>query len=176
MKKINRIFIQSICIFLIASIAHFVYSIFPYDFIGVFFPVNESLFEHLKMIYTSFFIFYFLLFVLKKPLGYQNIFFSMLINSITTIILFDIIYIPIYYRYGENLLLTFIILFVSIFVTQYLYFFILLKKDYKKLEILSIIIISLIFIILGYLTFEPLPYDFFYDPISEGYGIRSEPF
>ena len=172
MKKIKRIFIQSISIFLVTSIAHFVYSVFPYDFIGVFFPVNESLFEHMKMIYTSFFIFYFILFILKKPLGYQNIWLSMILTSLTTIFLFFLIYLPIYYRYGENLILTLILLFLSIFVVQYIYFFILLKKDYKRLEIISVIVIPILFIIFGYFTFEPLPYDFFFDPIHESYGIK----
>ena len=44
MKKI------SIILFLVMSMVHFVYDILNYDIIAIFFPTNESIFQHMKMI------------------------------------------------------------------------------------------------------------------------------
>ena len=54
MKNILKIKIGAVFgIFIISFIVHFIYSVFPCRFTSFFFPVNESIFEHMKIIYTS---------------------------------------------------------------------------------------------------------------------------
>lgn len=43
------------------------------------------------------------------------------------------------------------------------------KKDYKSVDIISIILISIIFIIGGYLTYHPIESFIFWDPQHETY-------
>ena len=171
MKKKKYIIIATILLFLLNFPAHFVFELIPSDIMAVFFPVNESFFQHIKMIYTTYFIFYFIIFIFRKRLEVKNVFTSNLVSSLSGIIFFTIIYLPIYYRFGEHMIVTFILLFISILVSQWLSSLILTKKDYKVLEILSLVILSIIFIINGYLTFHPLKTSSFYDSVNETYDI-----
>lgn len=169
MKNFKYILISSIAIYGLTFIAHFVFDIFQYDIIAVFFNTNESIFQHMKMIFTCFFIFYFILFILRRRLNYENVFLTNLISSISCIAFFLIIYIPVYLRFGENMIFTFILLFISIMFGQYIGSSFLKKKDYKQVDIISIILISIIFIIAGYLTYNPIKNFIFWDPQHETY-------
>ena len=51
MKKV-KVFIV-IILFVLSFLCHFIYEWFPNVITSVFFPVNESLWEHMKIIYTS---------------------------------------------------------------------------------------------------------------------------
>lgn len=51
LKKIKLIAI--INIFILSFISHYIYDLFPSILISFFFPVNESIAEHMKIIYTS---------------------------------------------------------------------------------------------------------------------------
>ena len=52
MKKVKIIYV--IFLFLLAFGWHFVYQLFPNFITSLFFPVNESIWEHMKIIYSSF--------------------------------------------------------------------------------------------------------------------------
>lgn len=169
MKNFKYILISSIIIFVLCFPAHFLFDIIENDIIAAFFPTNESIFQHMKMVFSCFFIFYFGLFIIRKRLKYENIFLTNLISSMTTIILFLIIYIPTYLRFGENMIFTFILLFLTIIVGQYISSRFLKKKDYKQIEVLSIILIAIVFIISGYLTYHPIESFIFWDPEHETY-------
>lgn len=67
------------------------------------------------------------------------------------------------------MIFTFILLFLSIIVGQCIGSEFLKKKDYKQIEILSIILIAIIFIISGYLTYHPIENFIFWDPEHETY-------
>jgi len=69
------------------------------------------------------------------------------------------------------MIFTFILLFIAIMFGQYIGSFFLKKKDYKQLDIISIIIISIIFIIGGYFTYNPIENFIFWDPQHETYDI-----
>lgn len=169
MKNFKYILISSSIIFLLCFPTHFVFDILENDIIAVFFPTNESIFQHMKMIYTVFFIFYFILFIVRRKFHFENVFLTNLISSISTITFFLVIYIPIYLRFGEHMILTFILLFLAILFGQYIGSRFLKKTDYRQIDILSIILISSIFIICGYLTYHPLENFIFWDPQHETY-------
>lgn len=169
MKKFKYILISSIIIYGLTFIAHFVFDIFQNDIIAVFFNTNESIFQHMKMIFVCFFIFYFILFIVRRKFNFENVFLTNLISSISCISFFLVIYIPVYLRFGESMIFTFILLFISIMFGQYMGSSFLEKKEYHYVDIISIILISIIFIIGGYLTFNPIESFIFWDPQHETY-------
>lgn len=169
MKNLKYILISSIIIYGLTFLAHFVFGIFQNDIIAVFFNTNESIFQHMKMIFTCFFIFYFILFIVRRKFNFENVFLTCLISSICCIAFFLVIYIPVYLRFGEAMIFTFILLFVSIAFGQFMSSSFLIKKDYREVDIISIILISIIFIIGGYLTYNPIESFIFWDPQHETY-------
>ena len=171
-KNRKKIFVKTTNLFLLAFPTHFLFEWFPSQITAIFFPVNESLMEHLKMIFTNYFIFYSILFVLRKPLKLNNIYMTMLLGSCFNILLFFAIYLPIYYRFGEHMWVTLSLYFFTILITEWLVSPILEKPEKKRSEFLSIIGIFLLFFILAYFTFNPLHNSFFFDPIKESYGLN----
>ena len=170
-KKISFILISSLILFVLNAVSHFIFNILPYNFIGVLFPVNESIFQHLKMIFTSFILFYLLLFFANRKFNFTNLIFAALISSLSSIALFLIIYLPIYLNIGENMIFTFILLFIFLCAGQFLAYLI-LNIDYNRIiNIFSFILIVLIFIINASLTFKPLKNFLFFDPQYKTYDI-----
>ena len=169
MNKRKYILVSSIIIYVLHFIAHFVYDVINIDLIAIFFPTNESIFQHMKMVFSCFFFFYLILFIVRRRFNFHNIFLTNLISSITSIATFLIIYIPTYLRFGENMIFTFILLFIAILFGQYVGSFFLQKENYKYLDFGSIIIILIIFIINAYFTFNPIKSFIFWDPEHETY-------
>lgn len=169
MKNIRYSFISSIILFLVMTLVHFVYNILNIDIIAMFFPTNESIFQHMKMIFTGFFIYYLLLFFIRRRWNFNNIFLTNLISVVICIVFFLIIYLPVRFRFGENMIFTFILLFISIWLGQYLSYSFLKKDNYDSLNILSLTVIIVTSLILAYFTFNPLHNDIFWDPEHETY-------
>lgn len=171
MKKNKFIIISSICIFLINFPSHFIYDIFPNKFISLFFPVNESIFEHLKMMFTSYIIFYIIWYFVDKDKTSNKTTF-ILTSSIFCILLFLAIYIPLSHLIGEVLLVTILLLFITIFISIKLMYFILELPNKNKLNLLSLICIILILLLNSYLTYNPPHKPLFYDNLNKIYGIK----
>ncbi len=169
MKNFKYILISSIIIFVLNFPAHFVFGIIPSDITAIFFPTNESIFQHMKMMFTCCFIFHFVLFFIRRKFHFENVFLTCLISSISSIAFFLVIFIPVYLRFGEHMIFTFILLLISILFGQYLSYPFLEKPEYKQLEIMSVVLLAIIFVIGGYLTFHPIKNFFFWDPEKETY-------
>ena len=162
-------------IFIITFLAHFAYDVFSIDLFAIFFPVNESIFEHLKMIFSSFLISGVVEYIIfkKYDIKYNNFFTNLLVTALSCIIVFLIIWLPIHYRIGENMLMTIIVLFISICISQIIAFYILTSKHNKALNYTSIFLIIIISILFAYFTYNPMINDFFFDPLKEKYGINT---
>ena len=175
MKNDNKkiMIIKTIAIFLSLFIFSFGYKTFPNFLTAIIFPVNESLFEHLKMIFNAEIIISFIIYIIlkKKKIKINNYFLSLLISTVFNIILFYLIYLPIYNRFGEGLIYTMVIYLITLLISQYLFYLITIKKHMDTYNILSIILIPVIWIGLIYFTFNPPHTKFFFDPIEEVYGI-----
>ena len=171
-KKI--VIINTITIFLCMFLFSNIYKLFPNFLTAALFPVNESLFEHLKLMFVSQIIIslvVYLIFKLKK-IKFNNYFLGLLLSTIFTIFLFFLIYLPIYNRFGEGLVYTMIIYLIVLIIGNYIFYLIMSKtKDKFLLNSISLVLISLIWIILIYFTFNPRNTDFFFDTIDEIYGI-----
>lgn len=169
-------YIAILGIFLLNFLFHFAYDILPNTLFSIFFPVNESIFEHQKMIFSSV-IFYSIIdyFILKKNnIPRHNFLLSTVIAAFSAIGIFLLIWLPIYYKTGESMFLTFFILFIAISLSQVISYYI-LKWDKHILysSYISLAVIIITYIIFAYLTYNPPKVEFFFDPLEEKYGINT---
>ena len=171
-KKV--LFIETITIFLSMFLFHNLYNWFPNFLTASFFPVNESLFEHLKLMFTTQIIISLIIYLILKlkRIKFSNYLLGLLISTIVTISLFFLIYLPIYNRFGENLFLTMSIYLITLIIGNIIFYLISKRKHKFLLNLISLVIISIIAVILIYFTFNPLKNDFFFDSIEEIYGIK----
>lgn len=171
-KKV--LFIETITIFLSMFLFHNLYNWFPNFLTASFFPVNESLFEHLKLMFTTQIIISLIIYLILKlkRIKFSNYLLGLLISTIVTISLFFLIYLPIYNRFGENLFLTMSIYLITLIIGNIIFYLISKRKHEFLLNLISLVIISIIAVILIYFTFNPLKNDFFFDSIEEIYGIK----
>ena len=157
--------------FLLCFPLHFLYDKIPSFITSIISPVNESIWEHMKILFGS------ILFsgviqkiiVKVKHLNYKNVCISNVIASISSIPIFLIFYLPIYSLIGEKILML-----ITIIISQLITISIINMKKDLKLENASILFIIIIYIILTYLTYNPLKYKLFKDPINNIYGIKKE--
>lgn len=173
MKKQDKIFmaISTISIFIISFLAHNIYKFFPNDFTAIFFPVNESIYEHMKMLFTCYFIYSIILILISDKYKKNNILFANLCGAVINIIIFLIVYLPVYYRFGDNMIFTLVLLFITILISNYIISFIYRKDDLRELKITAVILFPVLFAIFAYFTYNPLEESFFFDPVDEIYGI-----
>ena len=170
MKKL--IIINSVITFLLCFVTHFAYEFFSNPLFSVFFPVNESIWEHMKMIYTTVLLYGIIEYFLLKKYDYHkdNFILTIFTKSIINIPIFLIMYLPIISIFKENMIVTFIILFISILITNIIGFKI-YKKPIKYQKIIAIILIIITYIGFTYLTYNPIKNDLFYDQENKIYGI-----
>ena len=130
--------ISVIAIFIISSLVHFGYDLLPSTITSYFFPVNESIFEHQKMILTSFFIWGIIEYFILKKIKHNNFFMSVLISSLICIIFVIITFSPIYLILldkKDNMFITLLIYFIGVVISQIVSYKILKSKtNYKKLN------------------------------------------
>lgn len=161
-------------IFLICFPLHFLYNLLPNSLFSIFLPVNESIWEHMKIIYTSYIIYgiidYF--FLIKNNIKFNNFLLQLFIIPIIGIILYLIIFIPVYNIIGENMILSIGLLIIIIIIEQILSYYILKKHNIKYQNIIGIIGIIVVYIIFGYLTYKPIENYIFFDKKASKYGIN----
>ncbi len=166
---------NSILTFLVSFLVNFIYKWIP-STITTIFPVNESLFEHVKLIFISPIISSMILYFYFKRKDYtiNNYLFGLVISTIFNIIIFYLIYLPLYYSIGESMIMTLSIYFITIIMSNYLYYLIIEMKNNRKLSFISLIGLLVIGFILTYFTYNPLKIDFFRDPKTNIYGISKK--
>ena len=171
MKKIKIIgvFIS----FIMAIVLHFIYEIFPNTFFSIIAPVNESIWEHMKLIVSSSLIFsifeYFL--YKKKNIPYNNFILSYGVSSILGIIVYLLIYIPLNDIFGHKAYIAISLLFIILIFVQYVSYYIMNRKEIWHSCDIGILLIIIIYFIFGYLTYHPPKINLFYDYMHKGFGI-----
>lgn len=172
LKKIKLISI--IGTFILCFIIHFAYDVFPNTLFSIFFSVNESIWEHMKMIFTSILLFSIIeYFILKKfNIKYNNYLFSKTVEAIISIPIYLLMFLPFYYRFGEKMIVIFIMMFITYSIVEYIGYKIMNLNNIKYGNIISIILIIVSYIIFGYLTYHPIKNHLFLDTHNEKYGIN----
>lgn len=163
-------------IFLLSFLTHYGYDKFPNIITSFLFPVNESIFEHMKMIYTSYIIWGIIEYILLKKYNnnIKNFPSSLFISVLFNIIFFLIIYVPINNILGHNLIITLIIYFISIIISQILSYKILTTdKDLNFLNKYSYLFLIILIMVLIYLTYYPIKNDLFIDKKQNKIGLKN---
>ena len=166
------VIINTLLTFAIGFLVHNIYSWIP-NFVTTIFPVNESLFEHMKLIFLSPIISSTILYFIFKKKGYliNNYLFGLIISTVFNIIIFYLVYLPLYYMNGENMVMTLIVYFITIILSNYLYYLIIEIPNSTRLNRISFVMLIIIGGILTYFTYHPIKIDFFRDPKTNTYGI-----
>ena len=171
LKKVKIVSIFGMFIF--CFLTHFLYNFFPNTLFSIFFPVNESIWEHMKMMSSSILIWSILEYFLYKKfrVNHNNFILSLFLEVCLSIIIFLIIYLPIYHFIGSIFILNLIVLFISLYFVNIISYYILALRDLHK-ELLGIVGIILLYIIFGILTYNP-PFNYiFFDKMENKYGIN----
>jgi hypothetical protein len=163
-------------LFVFGSLLHFIYEWSKENkLVGLFSPINESIFEHSKLLLFPLIMFWGIgYFFLKDIVDVDNYFFAMLVSIAVSII----VMICFYYTYKEivgnsylwvdifDLLLS---LFVGQVVANHVYVY---SEGIPSIFSISIVITIAIFYI--YLTFKPFKTPFFIDEKNKTYGINKK--
>ncbi len=172
LKKIKIIAI--IATFAFTVLFHFLYDWFPNPLFSVLFPVNESIWEHMKLLYSGLLAWSIIeYFILKKlNIKFTNYWSSIFLTMISSIIVYLIIFLPLYAIFGENPFISIGLLILVIIASQIFNYYLITRK--KENTLLNKIAIALI--IIGYVVFLSLTYNppknyIFYDTVDNKYGI-----
>lgn len=163
-------------LFIAGSILHFAYDFTNKNkLVGLLTPVNESIFEHSKLLLVPLILFWTILyFFVKNDVDLNSYFLAMLVAIVSSIVAM----IAFYYTYegiiGNNyLLLDIFDLLFSLLIGQ-----ILANHFYVHCDgipyYISIILIIVIFVGFIYLTIRPIKIPLFFDKKSKSYGINKD--
>ena len=165
--------ISVILIFLFSSLFHFIYDWFPTFFTSLFFPVNESIWEHNKIIVMSF-----LVLAIFEKLHYKkrkNVIFTECISSLVCMILVMLIFTPVYLyilKTNDNMIVTFAIFLFAISISQIISYKLLQKEYNPKLEEFGVIFFVIFFLINIIFTYYPPKLALFYDFVHKIYSLK----
>lgn len=174
MKLKKFIWINTFSIFVISFLAHFLYEWFPNSLFALFFPVNESVWEHMKMLYSCIMFYGIMEYFIYKKLRYpvNNFLLSLFLRGYLSIPIYLIIYLPLDKIFGHHMIIAISVLFISILLSEIISYFVKQKENSSILNLLSIFLIIIGFIIFGYLTYHPIKTNLFYDEHHHKYGIN----
>ena len=172
MLKRNQI-ISVLTIILLSTLFHGIYEKFPNFLTSIFFPVNESIWEHNKMILMSYLSWMLISFIIYRY-DKRNVIFTTLITSIICIAIVNLVFTPIYLyilNTKDNIFITIGIFIIATIISQIIGYYLLTQPYNKTREIISLIILIVIITILAYLTYNPIELPIFYDYPKNIYGL-----
>ena len=155
---------------------HFLYQILPNTFTAMFSPVNESIWEHQKLLFTSVILYGVVDYLLlqKYKIKYNNFYISLFVSAFIIIPIFLLMYLPLYFKIGQSMFMNIFIMFIAIIISQFISYKILntYNDSYSK-NLISIGLIGICFIIFSYFTYYPIKTKIFFDTENEKYGINN---
>ena len=159
----------------LSALLHFIYKWFPSFFTSLLTPVNESIWEHNKIIIGSFFIWsVFEKLTLRKKQD-LNTCTAGFISAVVCCILVMLIFSPIFFfilKTNDNTVVTLIIYFICI-VLSVLLNYKLLQKPYNSEKEKKVILLWLLVIVINaLLTYYPPKLPIFYDYNNNVYGLK----
>ena len=160
--------------FILCFPLHFLYDLMPNFITSIFLPVNESIWEHMKILFGSIILSGVIqkIIVISKRLEFNNICFSNFVGAISSIPIFLIIFLPIYYNFGHNLVITIIIImFITIVISEYIAYKVMMMSDLYQ-ENKTILYVVIVYIIFTIFTYFPINNNLFIDPITGILGIK----
>lgn len=170
----KMIFVNTILTFLLCFLTHFLYNWLPNPIFSLFFPVNESIWEHMKMLYSTILLYSIIeYFILKKfDIKHNNFLLTNFIKSIVSIPIYLIIFLPLYNMFGENMFISISVLFITLLLVNIICYKLLEFREINYQKEISIAGIIIVYIIMGILTYNPPKTELFFDIKEEKYGIN----
>ncbi len=171
LKKIK--IINVIGVFALSFLFHFMYEWWPNVVTSIFFPVNESIWEHMKIFVSAILVWGLVdKFLLNKfNIYYNNHFFSTVLTSILSIALYLTIYLPLYKIFGEIMFISIGLMLLVYAFMAYVSYKILSGRELNINKVFLIIVIIVTYVSFGLLTYKPPKYFLFYDTNLKKYGI-----
>lgn len=152
---------------------HFLYDKFPSFLTSIFAPVNESIWEHMKILFGSIIltgVIQKIITIIKKE-KINNVCISNFIGALASIPIYLIIFLPIYYIIGENMIVAILIMLITIIIAEYISYKLMNKEEFK-LEHITILFVIIVYIIFAILTYYPIKNNLFIDSKTSTYGIN----
>lgn len=167
--------LSSILIIALCFLFHYLYEWFPNPLFAIFFPVNESIWEHMKILFSSICFYGIIDYIIlyKNKIGFNNFFFNIFATGFLSVVVYLLIYIPIYKSFGENIIVSISLMIIVIILSQIISYFILKSKHIHYINSISFILIIISYIVFGYLTYNPIHNYLFLDNIKNIYGINN---
>ena len=165
--------ISVVIVFLLSSLLHFIYVWWPNAFTALIFPVNESIWEHNKIIIGAF-----LIMAILEKIYYKknkNTLWAGFISGVFCAILVMLIFTPVFFiilKTQDNIILTFIIFFIAIAISEVLNYRLLNKEYNPKLEKMALIGFGLVIALNALLAYYPIKTGIFYDYNKMVYGLN----
>ena len=166
--------VGTVFIILFGTLLHFTYECSGNNtIVGIFSAVNESTWEHLKLLFWPAFIFSIIeyLFIGKD---YNNYITAKAISFYVGLLLI----VSLFYTYtgivGDNCLIMDVSIFIiSVIISQYIGYKITTSNSDVSMEVNIIAIIAIVLLVLAFVifTFSPPRIPLFKDPITGSYGI-----
>lgn len=171
MKKIKIIII--ILNFLLSFPIHFGFSMFPSFITSIIFPVNESVWEHMKILVLSILISSIIEIIIYKKINYKtnNFLISNVISSLFGIVFYLFFYYLISICIPHNFIVTISLMLITYIVSQIVSYNIMRQKKIPNQNKLGIILILIIYIMFTHLTYYPPNTELFRDSTNNSYGI-----
>lgn len=162
-------------VFALTFLFHFLYEWLPNPVFAILFPVNESIWEHMKLLYSGFFFWSIIEYLLirKYDVKINNYILNTFIVMMTSILVYLIVYLPLYSLFGESMIISIGWLLIVIVIYEiFSYYLLKLEKQDSPLNKASIVLIILGYVVFASLTFNPIRNYIFYDTHHHKYGIN----
>ena len=171
MKKTKILII--IITFLLSFPIHFIHDKFPCFFTSIFTPVNESVWEHMKIIYTSILLSSIIEYFIykKKKITFNNFIISIPISAILGIIFYLVVYSIIDLFIPHNFFIAIGLMLIAYIFSNIISYKILNKKEIPNQKELGISLILISYIVFTHLTYYPPNISLFIDPITNKCGL-----
>lgn len=157
-------------VLVLGTLNHFMYDWFPITIVGLFTPVNESIFEHLKLTFYPFLLACIIRYFFLKDKDY---FLKVALACVTGILTVPIIYYLINIFITPPAIVNIIIFILACMLQEYV-FYNLMNNIFTDSPIGStegFIVIITISLAFSVFTFIPPKLDLFLDPVTKTYGI-----
>lgn len=174
MKKIKIIGV--FIIMGLSVLSHFMYEWCNNFIFSILFPVNESIWEHMKLLVTPVLIYALVEYFIyrKKGMKFNNFSLSYGISIIIGIISYLVIYLPIDHFFDHNMIVSIALLFLDYILISYISYLILNTRIIKYSKTIGALLIILTYFVFYYLTYYPVHSYMFYDTKNKIYGIKKE--
>lgn len=160
--------ISLVVVLIIGTLGHFVFSWTNSILFAFFFPVNESIFEHMKL---TFFPFVLLGLYRYTKLEKSKFFFKLALSSLIGALCIPTLYYFYTFFIESNPIINIIIFIISCIIQEFLFYKLMNSNNEYKIEnpegIITIFAITLAFVVF---TFYPPKFELFKDPTNSTYG------